>query len=251
MRTPTPGSAAGATREPPPVQTPAPAAKPQPKTKGLAKVSFGAIAAKKEETKTAYPVFPDANGECALIAARLIANTDAFDALESSLKVDKAELKLRVEPHYFAVNQRKHEVPSSVAVNSPAGEVLVTFQNRYASLPDEAGLLPVLGEERVGTYFRQAFEIKINGDKLESARCPEEPADLDVADDRNPIQELIDALQALFQRYGVLDALERKVGIKPTKEFHAARHLELTPAENLALEQACPIIAMIKTKGRK
>ena len=218
-----------AVAEPPPVPPAAPAAAP----KGLSKLSFGKITTKKEE-KTAYPVFPDTNGEAALIAARIIENTDAFDALDSALKVDKAELKMRVEPTYFTVNQGRHEVPSSVSIASPKGEVLVTFQNRYSTLPDEAGLLPILGE-RTATFFRQAFDLKIVGDKLPPATT----------------QELLDELQSLFAKYGCLDALEVKAGIKPTKEFHAARHLQLTPAENLALEQACPIIAMIKTKGRK
>ena len=88
---------------------------------------------------------------------------------------------------------------------------------------------------RTGEFFRQAFDLKISGDKLPAASS----------------QELLDELQTLFAKYGCLDALEVKAGVKPTKEFHAARHLQLTPAENLALEQACPIIAMIKTKGRK
>ena len=233
MRTTHPPSGHGsavAEPEPAPLQTSAPAAKPQ----GLSKLSFGKIATKKEDTKTAYPVFPDTNGEAAIIAARIIENTDAFDALDSALKVDKAELKMRVSPTYFTVNQGRHEVPSSVAVNSPKGEVLVTFQNRYSQLPDEAGLLPLLGE-RTGEFFRQAFDLKISGDKLPAASS----------------QELLDELQTLFAKYGCLDALEVKAGVKPIKEFHAARHLQLTPAENLALEQACPIIAMIKTKGRK
>ena len=44
----------------------------------------------------------------------------------------------------------------------------MTYQNRYSQLPDEHALLPVLGE-RTGTYFRQAFELKISGDKLPEA----------------------------------------------------------------------------------
>jgi hypothetical protein len=125
-------------------------------------------------------------------------------------------------------------VPSSISVVSPQGEVLVTFQNRYSMLPDETGLLPVLGT-RTDEFFRQSFELKIKGDKLPEDR----------------VQELMDKLQSLFAEFGATDALEVKEGVKPVEQFHAARHLELTPEQNLALEQVCPIVAMVKTKGRR
>jgi hypothetical protein len=200
----------------------------------LKKVSFGKIARKDETTKTAYPVFPDEQGKASEIAARILERTEQFEALKGALETDKAELKFMVSPHYFVVNHGRHEVPSSVSVASPQGEVLVTFQNRYSLLPDETGLLPVLGE-RTDEFFRQSFELKIKGDKL--------PAD--------KTQELMDRLQSLFAEFGATDALEVKEGIKPVAEFHAARHLQLTPEQNLALEQVCPIVAMVKTKGRK
>lgn len=185
----------------------------------LKKVSFGRIAKKKEDTKTAYPVYPDPNGQAKVIAARIIERTEQFDALKGALETDKAELKQMVSPHYFTVNHGRHEVPSSVSVPSDKGEVLVTFQNRYSKLDDESALLPVLGE-RTEKYFRQAFELKISGDKLPEAHA----------------QELLNELQELFAKFGATDALEVKEGIKPTTEFHAARHLDLTPEQNLALE---------------
>ena len=203
------------------------------KPQGLKKVSFGKIATKKDETKTAYPVMPDTDGKVAEIAARILERTEQFEALKGALETDKAELKFMVAPHYFAVNHGRHEVPSSVSVNSPKGEVLVTFQNRYSQLPDESGLLPVLGGD-TARYFRQSFELKIKGDKL--------PAD--------QTQELLDRLQNLFAEFGATDALEVKEGVKPVETFHAQRHLLLTPEQNMALEQVVPIIAMIKTKGR-
>ncbi len=65
-------------------------------------------------------------------------------------------------------------------------------------------------------------------------------------------QASADALYGpVFAKYGATDALEVKEGVKPIAEFHAARHLQLTPQQNLALDQACPIVAMVKTKGRK
>jgi hypothetical protein len=232
----------------------APAASSVPVTPakaGLKKVSFGAIAAKKDDTKTAYPVFP-ADPAVAEIAARILYRTELFEALKGSLETDKAELKFKVAPFYFKANHQRHEVPSSVSVTAapefkdvdadghevvrktPGTEALVTFQNRYSMLADESGLLPVLGD-RTGEFFRQSFELKIKGDKL-----PEDKT-----------QELMNRLQALFAEFNATDALEVKEGIKPVEQFHAARHLALTPEQNLALEQVCPIVAMVKTKGRR
>jgi hypothetical protein len=204
------------------------------KSQGLKKVAFGKIATKKEDTKTAYPVFPDSDGKASVIAARILERSEQFEALKGALETDKAELKFMVVPHFFAVNHGRHDIPSSVAINSPSGEVLVTFQNRYSLLPDESALLPILGE-RTGEFFRQSFELKIKGDKLPEAST----------------QDLMNELQTLFAKYNCTDALEVKEGIKPVADFHAARHLELSPSVNQALEEACPIIAMVKTKGRK
>jgi hypothetical protein len=221
-----PAASSQAEVRPSPVTPPAPAG-------GLKRVSFGHIARKDETTKTAYPVFPDPQKKASEIAARILERTEQFEALEGALKTDKAELKFIVAPHYFAVNQGRREIPSSISVLSPKGEVLVTFQNRYSQLPDESALLPVLGE-RTEEFFHQSFELKIKGDKLPADRT----------------QELMDRLQSLFAEFNATDALEVKEGVKPLADFHAARHLKLTPAQNLALEQICPIVAMIKTKGR-
>ncbi|HTB82243.1 MAG TPA: hypothetical protein VK742_01190 [Candidatus Sulfotelmatobacter sp.] len=251
-----------------------------PPAGGLKKVSFGKIATKKEETKTAYPVLPDPDGRAAEIAARIRERTEQFEALKGALETDKAELKFIAAPHYFAVNHGRQEIPSSISVKTVAvstrngllylgdreldvteadalaakynlqsaeqlvralqsgeiksEEVLVTFANRYSQLKDESGLLPILGDT-TSEFFRQAFELKINGDKL--------PAD--------KTQELLNKLQNLFAEYAATDALEVKEGIKPVDTFHTQRHLKLSVEQNLALEQVAPIIATIKTKGRK
>lgn len=216
-----------------PVTTPPPPPAPPKPASGVAKLSFGKMAAKKEETKTAYPVLPDPHGNAASIAARLIERTAEYEALGGAIETDKAELKMFATPFYFEANRSRAEVPSSISVNSPFGEVLVTFQNRYKTLPDEAPLVPILGEA-TGTHFKQAFELKISGDKLPVDRA----------------QELLDRLQELFTEFNCVDALEANACIKPTKDFHTARHTLFTPEQNLALDAACPIIAMIKTKGR-
>lgn len=225
-----------AVAEPPPPQS---ADKSSTPKGGLKKVSFGSITKKTESAKTAYPVMPDTRDSAAL-AARILKRTEEFEQLKGALETDKAELKLLAAPHYFTVNHGRHEVPSSVAVHAKdeegkfIGEVLVTFQNRYSMLPDEAGIQPILGD-LTEKFFRQSFELKIKGDKL-----PEDQT-----------QELMDELQALFNKYNATDAIEVTEGVKPTKEFHEARHLDLSVEQNLQLEQACPIIAMVKTKGRK
>ncbi|HEY6167334.1 MAG TPA: hypothetical protein VI454_04800 [Verrucomicrobiae bacterium] len=205
-----------------------------PPAAGVKKVSFGGITKKKEESRTAYPVLPDPNGEHALIAARIIERTEQFDALKGALETDKAELRLRATLPFFQLHHGKHDVPSSLSVPSPAGEVLVTFQNRYGGLESDAALVPILGET-TGKYFRQKFELKIDGDKLPEAAT----------------QELLDGLQALFAKHNALDALSVSDSVKPVTEFHAARHLILTPEQNVRLNDLCPIVAMIKTKGRK
>jgi hypothetical protein len=111
--------------------------------------------------------------------------------------------------------------------------VLISFPNRYGRLESESVLLPILGEQ-TAQFFRQAFTLEIDGDKL--------PAD--------NAQELLDQLQQLFARYHAAEALKVKEGIKPVPDFHTVRHTALTPEQNLALNQLCPIIAMIKTKAR-
>jgi Xaa-Pro aminopeptidase len=208
--------------------------KPSPQTDLLHKVSFGAIGRKKEDTKTSYPVLPDPNGQLAVIATHILERTEQVEALSGALEIDKAELKTLATPFYFTQASGKLEVASSVSVVSAAGEVLITFPNRYGKLESEAALVPIVGE-RTASFFRQAFTLEIDGDKL-----PAEKA-----------QELLDQLQQLFSRYHAAEALKVKEGIKPVPDFHTVRHTALSPEQNLALNQVCPIIAMIKTKGRR
>jgi len=198
------------------------------------RVSFGAISRKTQDSKTDYPVLPDPNGQATEIATRILERTDEFEALKGALETDKAELKLLSTLPYFQLNHGNHDVPSSLSVPTPIGEVLVTFQNRYPGLETERQLLPILGEH-TSRFFRQSFKVEIDGDKLPAASA----------------QELINGLQELFARHRSLDALKLTESIKPVPEFHAARHLILAPEQNLRLNEICPIVAMVKTKGRK
>lgn len=201
---------------------------------GVKKLSLGGITKKKEDAKTAYPVF-DTDPEAQLIAARIIERDNQLKAIEGALEVDKADLRQRCAPFYFTQGHGKHDVPSSISVPSAQGEVLVTFQKRYSKLADETPLLPILGE-RTGEFFRQKLEVKIDGDKL-----PQDTA-----------QQLLEELQELFAKFNASEALSALESLKPTDEFHAARHLLLTPSQNLELEQVCPIVAVVKqSRGRK
>lgn len=230
MRTDTAPPAVATVPPPANPQTPAPPAVGG----GLKKVSFGGIKKKTESTKTDYPQLPDPGGEFAEIAARIIQREQEVKALESALETDKADLKERATPFWFQHLHGKLEIPSSLSVASPAGEVLVTYQNRYKELPDESPILPILGE-RTGQYFRQAFTLKIDGDKL--------PAEF--------AGEIIGELQSLFAKHGAEDAISVKETIKPNPDFHERRHRELTVDENFQLNQVIPIVGMVKTKGRR
>ena len=220
------------TRHPAPVTAP-PSVTPPPSTapKGVAKISFGAIKAKKPETtRTEYPTLPDPDQVLAGIASevlRLTALTEQLDSL-------KAELVQAATPFWFSHHAGRREVVSSVAVPALDGEqVLLTFVNRYKAA-DESALTPLLGEQ-VGDWFRQKFELKIDGDKIPVAAA----------------EDLLGELAELFARHGAADALSVKDTLVPQPEFHERRHSELDLDLNLALQQACPLVVQVKTKGRK
>jgi hypothetical protein len=210
---------------------------PQPPAKGLKKISF-AKPAKKEETKTNYPVFadpehPEQAARVVEIAGRIKTRGDQIEALEGAQATDKAELRMFVAPFYFEVNRGKPEPPSSISIPSDAGEVLVTFQNRYTKLTDESALGPLLGAD-LDKWFRQAFKLTVNGELL-----PPDKA-----------QDIVNEIQAVLARHNCMDALDVKEEIKPVKDFHVARHSAFMPSQNLCIDEVCPMIVMIKTKGR-
>jgi len=126
-------------------------AKAVPQPESLHKLSFGTIAQKREDTRTAHPVLPDPNGQLAIMATRIIERSAQLDALGGALEIDKAELKTLATPFYFAQASGKVEAASSLQVLSPAGQVLISFPNRYGRLESEAMLLPVLGNKRPGS----------------------------------------------------------------------------------------------------
>lgn len=203
----------------------------------IKKINLGGIAAKKADTKTSYPQLPDSCGDVAKLTSDIINEQRDMEALDASVKIKKMELKTLAQDFFFNHLHGKHDIPSSVEAigTTPDEKVLVTFQNRYSAIADESPIIEVLGEELTAQFFRQSFELKIDGDKI--------PAD--------SAESLIMAVQALFAEYNASEALTAKAVIKPTAEFHTARHTALSVDENLAVERVCPIVAMIKTKGRK
>jgi hypothetical protein len=206
------------------------------KAAGLKKVNLGGIATKSSsKTKTEYPVLPDPNGDVAKLVADIRRETAEMEALEGSLDIKKAELRGQAQEYYFEHYSGKHDIASSIEARADNEAVLVSFTSRYKTITDEASLIDTIGEDRTARFFRQSFELKVDGDKI-----PESEA-----------ETLIEELSALFARFNAGDALTAKSVIKPTAEFHTARHTALSVDENRAVDLICPIIASVKTKGRK
>jgi hypothetical protein len=227
---PPPASAAVAVAPAPKPAAPAPSG-------GLKKIAF-AKPAKKEETKTAYPVFSNPQNphiaEQVLAIAKRVKERDAeLKSLEGAQKTDKAELGMFVLPFYFEVNRGRSEPPSSISIPSAAGEVLVTFQNRYTKIEDERPLIPLLGAD-VEKYFKQAFTLKIKGETLPQDRA----------------QDIVNEIQEVLARHNAMDALDVSEEIKPIATFHDQRHTLFTPEQNVALNEVAPIVMMVKTQGR-
>jgi hypothetical protein len=204
-----------------------PAAKPT----GIKKLNLGGIAQKSDKPGKEYPVLPDPNGEVAQLVGSITEHSRQVEALEGALNVEKAELTALAKQFYFDACRGKTAVPSSVSARAGATEVLVTFQNRYKATNDDEAISRLLGDA-AAQYFHQSFELRINGDEIPEAEA----------------ETLIGELQELFARHNASAALSAKAIIKPTKEFHTARHTAFAPEQNLAIDKVVPVIAMVKTK---
>jgi hypothetical protein len=207
-----------------------------PASGGIKKINLGGIASKEKPSTKSYPVLPDPDGDIACLASDIIAESRELEALESAIDIKKAEIRSRAQAFFFEHLQGKHDIPSSIeAIGKTPGEnVLVTFSSRYKTIADESGIIDAIGPERTAQFFRQSFELKVDGDKIPVAVA----------------EQLIMELQELFASHNASDALSAKTVIKPTADFHTARHSTLTLEENLAVETICPCVAIVKTKGR-
>jgi hypothetical protein len=106
-------------------------------------------------------------------------------------------------------------------------------KEQYYAFPcDTEPFTAILGEELVGDYFRQAFELKVKGDRLptESAGDPENP-------DKTKADMLVERVKALFAEFGCSDALESKECIVPVENFKTLRLTNLSLEQSLALER--------------
>jgi hypothetical protein len=252
-----------------PAPTTAPAA-PAAAPKGVKRVSLTGIKSKAAAAPASksYPVLPDPNHEVTKLAHAIRTDQEMFDALEGGLKVNKAELRTLASPFYFRTNRGKAEIPSSVLCHitpelldaegkvighEPAtSAVLVTFTNKYGAADEEA-VKEIIGEELVERFFRQKFELKIDGDLLPAGPALDEHGQ-PVLDEGVPVaavSQLLAELGALFEKYEASAALTQSEKIVPVSEFHTARHTALTPEQNAALELVVPCQAMIKTKNVK
>ncbi len=217
-----------------PGSEPTPPTPEQPTARGgLKKVQLGGIARKKEDTSNKYPVYPDEEGAAGQLAARIAERQEQFDALKSALETDKAELsRVMIRPWYLRHFHRKTDVPSSVLVKwkvpgdpssgtqERVGAVRVTVKEQYYAFATEESFVPILGDQ-VSKFFRQSFELKVNGDKLPGQGRGE---------------EFLEKLQALFAEYDCSDALEAKECIVPVDNFKALRFAEMDLEQSLALE---------------
>ncbi len=202
-----------------------------PKPTGIKKLNLGGIAQKSEKSGKEYPVLPDPDGQIAQLVEAITDHSRQVEALEGALNVEKAELTTLAKQFYFDACRGKTAIPSSVSARAGSTEVLVTFQNRYKATNDDESITRLLGDA-AAQYFRQSFELRINGDEIPEAEA----------------ESLIGELQELFARHNAGAALSAKAIIKPTKEFHTARHTAFTPDQNLAIDKIVPVIAMVKTK---
>lgn len=202
----------------------------------IKKLNLGGIAVKTEKKGTEYPQLPDPTGDVAKLTSDIINESREMEALEASINIKQMEIKTLAQGFFFNHNHGKHDIPSSVVCTGANNEKLrVEFQKRCRLLNDESTIIEVLGEERTAQFFRQSVELKIDGDKIPVAEA----------------EALIDAIQTLFAQYNASDALTAKAVIKPTPDFHTARHTALSVDENLAVDMACPIVVQVKTKGVK
>ena len=212
----------------------APVAAPALAAAGLKKVSLAGFATQTPASKSAkaYPLLPDSDGQVAELVSSILEKCAQLEALEGAVELEKAELIAIAKPFYFAHHHGQHAVASSVEARTADGKgVRVGFSNSYRGTSDEPAITRLAGEH-AARYFKQTFELKIKGDVIP------EPA----------VEPLLAELQELFARHGASAALSAKATIKPTKEFHTARHTLFSVAENHELDKIVPISASVKTK---
>jgi len=209
------------------------AAPPAPAA-GLRKVSLAGFAVQSPAGKSAksYPLLPDPDGQVADLVSSILDQGAQLEALEGSVELLKSELIAIAKPFYWSHFAGQHVIASSIEAHGEGGKVVrVGFSNSYRGTADEAALVRLAGEH-AARFFKQSFEIKIKGDAIPEAA----------------VEPLLAELQELFARHGASGALVAKATLKPTKDFHTARHSLFTPETNQELDKVVPISASVKTK---
>ena len=210
------------------------AASAAPAAAGLRKVSLAGFAVQSPAGKSAksYPLLPDPDGQVSELVAAILDHAAQLEALEGATEIEKAELIAIAKPFYFQHHSGQHVLASSIEARASDGRIVrVGFSNSYRGVSDEGALLRLAGDH-TERFFKQSFEIKIKGDVIPEAA----------------VEPLLAELQALFARHGASAALTAKAVVKPSKEFHAARHTLFTPVQNAELDKVVPISASVKTK---
>jgi len=191
--------------------------------KAKPKLDFGGIKKKEILSPTSeYPVLPDPDGQLAEQAAAFLEAHAAEEAAKGAKEAARFALVTAARPFHFTVNSGFSDVPSSVAIQSPKGEVRVTFKDSYKKLdePKFDFVRQIIGEDLAGVYMSQTFEFTIKSEKI-----PEDK-----------MQSVIDAIKEMAVGLGIADAVDVATCYKPTAEWHSARYRRLTPDQNLRLE---------------
>lgn len=202
----------------------------------IAKANLAALGTKpKAGNRKTYPSLPQ-DDETKKLVTSYLDNVAKIESLEGANKVTRSFLEAKARAYYYEHYHGKHDVESSLEAHSLNGEsLLLTFQSRYRAVPDETPIVDAIGQNLTDRFFYQSVDVKIDGDKI--------PAD--------KINDLFVDLAAVMAKHGAADALSHKAVIKPSPEFHTARHTELSVEQNLAVDGICPIVVAVKTKGRK
>jgi hypothetical protein len=187
-------------------------------------------AAKQSKAKN-YPAIPDPDGQVSGLADHFAAELEQWKALDASIATAKAELTALGRQAYYIHNQGKMEATSSVEAHGRSSTVLVTFQNRYSGSASSEAVTAIIGPEDAARYFYQTFSLKIDGDKLPADRAP----------------EIIAGIHAVLAGAGCADALSASAAIRPTGEYHAARH-QWDTETNLKLDRLIPPVAVVRIK---
>jgi hypothetical protein len=205
----------------------------EPVEGGIAEIDFGVTpSAPAKRGSSKYPLIEGEKAE--KLADHCIALGEKFDAVDGPFKAAKKELIEVGFPQFFEKNRGRVEAPSSMLAYGKKGGVRVTFKDKFTA-GDRKSLYTLLTEIIAGKWFRQSWEIKIDGDLIPVKKAAELVADL----------------KTVMAKHDASHALTIKSGIMPVPEFAAKRHFVFEPKTNLEINKIVPQQAAVSTKGVK